>query len=96
MSTDTDRLQDDLADAPVEHLREICMVDLRRGALWKPHVEASFSCRPLAGIEFRIGQWYWRDLEESPRDQWRGPFANEGAALIDAIKENGVDNAVHQ
>jgi hypothetical protein len=48
------------------------------GEIWEPHIVVSH--------EEEEGAWYWRDLAESPSDQWRGPFSSERAALLDVVR----------
>lgn len=69
------------AHLSTDALRNICHTDLERGEIWRPWVVA----------EPKNGVWFWRDKEESGGVD-RGPFASERAALLDAIKVNGVED----
>jgi hypothetical protein len=69
------------AHLPTEELQEICECGLLAGPHWRPSIVAAQES----------DGWYWHDENDDCPDE-HGPFPDERAALLDAIRENGVED----
>jgi hypothetical protein len=64
-----------------EQLKEVCVMGLERGDLWRPCVRT----------ESVNGEHFWYDTEDNAPTKV-GPFATEREALLDAIETEGVED----
>lgn len=69
-----------LSRLSTERLRELAGALM--GEIWKPHIEVSH--------EDADDAYYWQDLAECPRGQWRGPFKTERGAWLNALSQYAI------